>query len=206
MSEGQVEMTNPVDHSVGGMKGHLLRRAIHLGIAGMPWLYFEQGENIAGLFSLEPLQFVSYAMIALVIFEAVRLKLGFTVFGQRDYESKQVSALARGGLAIGIAILALREPDYAYPLIISLAIGDPLLGEIRRAGSSGKIAFGITSAVLLGIWIGYAIWFETSILLAVILAPICVAAEWPRLRYIDDNATMIFIPLMVILILIPLLG
>lgn len=206
MSEGLVEMTNPVDHSVGGMKGHILRRAIHLGIAGVPWLYFKQGENIGGLFSLEPIHFVSYAMIALVIFEAVRLKLGFTVFGQRDYESKQVSALAWGGLAIGISLLALREPEFAYPLIISLAIGDPLLGELRRAELSAKITFTITTLVLLGIWIGYAVWFETSLVMAVILAPICVAAEYPRLRFIDDNATMIFIPLMVILILIPLVS
>ena len=40
-----------------------------------------------------------------LIVEAVRLKLGITVFGQRDYESKQVSALAWGALSIGLCVL-----------------------------------------------------------------------------------------------------
>jgi hypothetical protein len=32
-----------------------------------------------------------------------------------------------------------------------------------------------------------------------------VAAEWPRLRYIDDNATMTLIPLGLLLVLEPFL-
>ena len=38
------------------------------------------------------------------------------------------------------------------------------------------------------------------------MGPICVAYEWPRLRYIDDNATMLLIPLAVVLVLEPFLG
>jgi len=34
---------------------------------------------------------------------------------------------------------------------------------------------------------------------------LCVAAEWPRLRYIDDNATMVLIPLGAVLLLEPFL-
>jgi hypothetical protein len=44
------------------------------------------------------------------------------------------------------------------------------------------------------------------LLLVALMGPICVAAEWPRLRYIDDNATMLLIPLAVVLILEPFLG
>ena len=49
MSDAQVELTNPVDHSVGGMGDHILRRSIHLAIAGIPWLYFTHGETISDL-------------------------------------------------------------------------------------------------------------------------------------------------------------
>jgi len=38
------------------------------------------------------------------------------------------------------------------------------------------------------------------------MGPMCVAAEWPRLRYIDDNATMLLIPLALVLVLEPFLG
>ena len=41
----QVELTNPVDTSVGGMKGHILRRVIHVSMAGIPLLYFGLGET-----------------------------------------------------------------------------------------------------------------------------------------------------------------
>ena len=206
MSEGQVELTNPVDHSVGGMGGHILRRSIHLAIAGIPWLYFTHGQTISDLISIDAIQLVSLVVLGLVIFEAVRLKIGFTVFGQRDYEAKQVSALAWGGVAIGIALLALKEPDYAYPLIVSLALGDPILGELRRKEFDIKIVIGVSTLALFVVWICYAIIFDTSLIIAILLPAVCVAAEWPRLRWIDDNATMIFIPLMLLLVLIPLVG
>ena len=99
----------------------ILRRSIHLAIAGIPWLYFTR-ETISDLISIDAIQLVSLVVLGLVVFEAVRLKIGFTVFGQRDYEAKQVSALV-GGVAIGIALLRIEEPDYAYPLIVSLLLG-----------------------------------------------------------------------------------
>ena len=52
-----------------------------------------------GLSSAE--QFASALVSLLIVAEAVRLRTGITVFGQRDYEATQVSALAWGALAIG---------------------------------------------------------------------------------------------------------
>ena len=46
MSE-QVELTNPVELSVGGMKGHIFRRGIHVGMVLLPWIYFEHGEMLS---------------------------------------------------------------------------------------------------------------------------------------------------------------
>lgn len=202
----QVELTNPVELSVGGMSGHILRRGIHLAMSFLPLLFFEFGQDVADAVSLSLAQVVSSIIMIAVFGEALRLRMGWTVVGQRSYEAKQVSALAWGALGVGMVFLLAPEAAYAYPLILSLSLGDPLLGELRRKGASTQT---VISAGMLGIaiiWAACAYLVETPWVLVPMMAPICVAAEWPRLRYIDDNATMLLIPLAVVLILDPFLG
>ena len=202
----QVEMTNPVDQSIGGMSGHVLRRGIHLGMSFIPVLFFEFGDDVADKVDLSLSQVVSVVILAAIVGEAVRLKLGVTIIGQRAYEAKQVSALAWGAIGIGMVLLLVPEKEYAYPLILSLSLGDPLLGEMRRKD------FSVSSVIWAGtlgvgiIWAACAVWVGTPWLLVALMGPICVASEWPRLRYIDDNATMLLIPLAAVLILEPFLG
>ncbi|MBJ63988.1 MAG: hypothetical protein CMB55_04220 [Euryarchaeota archaeon] len=200
----QVELTDPVDHSVGGMYGHLFRRVFHIGMSIIPFVYFEYADDLSDYISINQMQLVSSLVIALVLSEAVRLKLGITIFGQRDYESKQVSALAWGGLAVGLTFLALPEsPELVWPLILSLSLGDPFLGEVRRKGYESKTVFISGSFFIAMIWIACWVQLSTPIWLVAIMAPLCVASEWPRLRYIDDNATMLLIPLSAIMVLLP---
>ena len=202
----QVELTNPIELSVGGVSGHLLRRGIHLAMSFLPFLYFEFGEDVADMASLTLEQVVSCVILLAIFGEALRLRMGWTVVGQRSYEAKQVSALAWGALGVGMVFLLTPDPAYAYPLILSLSLGDPLLGELRRKGSSTQtvILAGVIGIAV--IWAGCAYLVETPWLFVPLMAPICVAAEWPRLRYIDDNATMLLIPLAVVLIFDPFLG
>ena len=202
----QVELTNPIELSVGGVSGHLLRRGIHLAMSFLPFLYFEFGEDVADMVSLTLEQVVSCVILLAIFGEALRLRMGWTVVGQRSYEAKQVSALAWGALGVGMVFLLTPNPAYAYPLILSLSLGDPLLGELRRKGSSTQtvILAGVIGIAV--IWAGCAYLVETPWLFVPLMAPICVAAEWPRLRYIDDNATMLLIPLAVVLIFDPFLG
>ena len=116
----QVELTDPVDHSVGGMYGHLFRRAFHIGMSVIPLVYYEYADELSDLASITELQLVSLLTFGIAFSEAIRLKLGITIFGQRDYESKQVSALAWGGLAVGLTFLTLSEyPELVWPLILS---------------------------------------------------------------------------------------
>ena len=202
----QVELTNPIELSVGGVSGHLLRRGIHLAMSFLPFLSFEFGEDVADMVSLTLEQVVSCVILLAVFGEALRLRMGWTVVGQRSYEAKQVSALAWGALGVGMVFLLTPDPAYAYPLILSLSLGDPLLGELRRKGSSTQtvILAGVLGIAI--IWAGCAYLVETPWLFVPLMALICVAAEWPRLRYIDDNATMLLIPLAVVLIFDPFLG
>ncbi|MAY04736.1 MAG: hypothetical protein CMB25_03930 [Euryarchaeota archaeon] len=202
----QVELTNPVDLSVGGMSGHILRRAIHLAMSFLPFLFFEFGEDVADSVSLSLEQVVSSVILIAIFGEALRLRMGWTVVGQRSYEAKQVSALAWGALGVGMVFLLTPEAAYAYPLILSLSLGDPLLGELRRKGVTTTTVIWAGMLGIAIIWAACAVWVDTPWLLVPLMAPICVAAEWPRLRYIDDNATMLLIPLAVVLIIDPFLG
>ena len=200
----QVELTDPVDHSVGGMYGHLFRRMFHLAMSLIPLVYYEFGEKLADYLSIDTMQLVSAITIIIVFSEAARLKLGITIFGQRDYESRQVSALAWGGFAVGITFLTLPDsPELVWPLILSLSLGDPFLGELRRKGFDSRSVFIYGSIFLALVWVGCFVVVETPIWLAFVMAPMCVAAEWPRLRWIDDNATMLLIPLAAVIMLAP---
>ncbi len=205
MSE-QVELTNPVDLSVGGMSGHIFRRLFHLAMFIIPILYFEYGEQFADSVGMSLDEIVASIVIIAAVGEGIRLKLGFTVFGQREYESKQVSALAWGALAIGLVLLITPTKEYAYPLIFSLTFGDPFMGELRRKGMDSKNVILAACVFVLGIWLACWYAFGTPIIVCLIVAPIAVLAETPRLRYIDDNATMLLIPLSAVVTLEPFLN
>ena len=200
---GQVELTNPGDTSVGGMRGHLLRRGIHLSMIGIPYLYFSHGESVAEAIGVSLPQVVAGVVLIALLLEGVRLKIGLTVFGQRDYEANQVSALAWGAVGIGFVLLLVPEEAYAWPLIASLALGDPLMGELRRKDFPDRQVMIYATLLILAIWLVAVVQFGTPIWLAILLAPVCMISEWPRLTYIDDNATMLLIPLALVLLLEP---
>ncbi len=157
----QVELTNPVELSVGGMSGHVLRRGIHLAMSFLPFLYFEFGEDVADAVSLTLEQVVSSVILIAIFGEALRLKMGWTIVGQRSYEAKQVSALAWGALGVGMVFLLTPEPEYAYPLILSLSLGDPLLGELRRKGASTQTVILAGTLGIAVIWAACAVWVAT---------------------------------------------
>ncbi len=203
MMSDQVELTNPVDTSVGGMKGHILRRTVHIGMCAIPFVYFSWGENVSSKLDMELQQIVASVILIALIAESIRLKFGITIFGQRDYEAKQISALAWGAFGIGMVLLLAPHEAYAYPLILSLALGDPLMGELRRKGIESRKVMIYSTILILAIWLACSVQFDTPVVVSLILAPVCMISEWPRLRYIDDNATMLLIPLSLILILEP---
>lgn len=203
---GQVELTNPVDLSVGGMSGHLLRRGIHVSMAGLPFVYFAYGEQVAEWVSLTLDQVVAGVLLLAILGEGLRLKLGLTIFGQREYEAKQVSALAWGAIGVGFVFLLTPHEAYAWPLILSLSLGDPFMGELRRKGLDASKVMMYATVLLLVIWLACSLAFGTPIWMALLLAPVCMLAEWPRLTYIDDNATMLLIPLALVILLEPFAG
>ncbi len=201
----QVELTNPVELSVGGMGGHIFRRSIHVGMVLLPWIYFEYGESLSERVGLTRPQIISAIVFVLFVLEGLRLKFGVTIYGQREYEAKQISALGWGAFSIGMVFLMAPIEAYAWPLILSLSLGDPFLGEMRRRGMDTRNIIISSVVFLFFVWTACWHWFGTPLWMAFLFAPLCVASEWPRLRYIDDNATMLLIPLGMILLFEPFL-
>jgi len=132
-----------VKHSVGGMGGHLFRRAVHLAMAVLPLIYYWHGGHISDIFRITPPQFASAVVLILITAEVVRLKFGITIVGQREYEAHQISALAWGAIGVGLVLLiapeaGLKGAAYGAPLIWSLTFVDPLMGELRRADATPR--------------------------------------------------------------------
>jgi len=166
------------------------------------------------LFSLTSSQFVMFACFILILLEMIRLYFGIIIVGQREYEAKQISALAWGAFAVCLALLLSPESNssegmksgiYAAPLIWGLTFVDPIMGEIKRSKK------GIKVAIIGGLITSYFIWFGSSYLLgtpilaSMILAPLTVLGELPSVKWIDDNATMVLLPLTILLIIEPIL-
>ena len=200
------------EHSVGGAGGHWFRRLTHVGMCVIPFAYHLWGDSIAGKVSMTPSDFVIAVAGFFIVIEVIRIKFGIIIVGQREYEAKQVSALAWGAVAVCLTlILAPQEGEgleagkYTIPIICGLTFVDPIMGEVKRAKMGMRAAVLVGMAVSYTIWMGSVALFSTPFLAAVLLAPLTVAGEVPRVSWIDDNATMILFPLIALLLLHPLL-
>ncbi len=207
-----------VEHSVGGFGGHAFRRLTHVAMAVIPLIYYTSGDDVADYFSVRLDELVSYVFLLVLVIEVVRLRLGIVIVGQREYESKQISAFAWGAFAVCLALLAtgmgpfveeggsgIKSGIYGIPLIFGLTFVDPLMGEIKRQKQDMRLAITTGLAASYAIWVGCSFWLGTPLWACILLAPLTVLGELPRVKYIDDNATMILLPLAGLLLLSPFL-
>lgn len=176
----------------GGWLAHWVRRATHVLMLFVPWVYyrFSIPENILWLF------------IAIILLaEIVRLGFGLQVFGQRTHEREGVSSFAWGSISL-LIVLLLAPRAYAYPIVAGCALVDPLLGELRGTRLPASIIFcvGFVAATL--IW-GLAFYYFGIPWWWVCIMPlITIAVEWPNFVWIDDNAMMQLIPLVFVIFLL----
>ena len=213
MSEIEYEVDH-VKHSVGGRSGHIFRRFFHMSMAVIPWLYYVHGEAVANIVSLTPIQFVSLFGVVAIILEIFRMKFGILIVGQREYEKHQTSALAWGAVSIALTIIALSPWEgsgdthagwLTIPIILSLTFGDPAMGEARRMGLDNRMVYAIGTIICGLIWLGCGYFLGTPYWMALLMGPLTMAAELPKLKWIDDNATMLLIPVAAVLMIAPFL-
>lgn len=203
-------LNDHVPHSVGGLSGHLFRRFIHLAMVIIPIIYYWEADFVSSFTGLEPKQIVSVCAFAIILSEVIRLRIGIVVFGQREYESSQPSAFFWGGTSVCLTLLIAPEEGmngaaYGLPIILGLTLVDPILGELRRASVSTEKVILCGYLSTLAIWIFCAYFVGTPYIIVPFVSALVVASEWPRLPWIDDNATMLLIPLGFVMLLSPFL-
>jgi hypothetical protein len=151
--------------------------------------------------------------VAILLVEAIRLKSGIVIVGQREYEASQISAMAWGTFAVSIALLmaptmgrdGIQAGVFGIPIILGLCIVDPVMGEVKRRTSGLRTAILVGGAVSYAIWVGCTLYLDTPLIATALLAPLTVIGELPRTNVIDDNATMVLIPLAGAILLNPFL-
>lgn len=212
MSDDSHVLADHVDHSVGGFGGHAFRRFTHVSMTVIPFIYYLYGQDVADIISIETKQLVSIVCFLIILTEILRLRFGIVIFGQREYEAEQISALAWGGLAVSLALLlapgegdGLEAGVYGIPLIVGLTLVDPVMGEIKRTKQDLRMAIYVGLVVSYFVWLGCHFWLGTDIVAAILLAPLTVLGELPKTKDIDDNATMILFPLTGLMLLLPFL-
>ncbi len=182
----------------GGFSAHLVRRLIHLSSLTIPWLYFSYAQNLADTLHLTPHALIYICLALVALLEIFRLSAGWAVFGQRPYERKQVSAFAWGIFGMSLVLLGL-PAIYAIPIISAYALGDPLIGELRSHTTLSKPIIFILAVIFISlIWLVCGWWLGTPSWLALPMGLITVTAEWPRLKWVDDNFLMQIVPFLII--------
>lgn len=178
-------------------KPRLFRRLFHLTGAFYLVYYILPEELIPGFFKW-------YGVVILVctalIIEVVRLKSKKIVYGMRKYEKKQISAYAWFAMGMGIALLFF-PMQFVVPVVIGMAVIDPLIGEIRFRKKelypiAPSILYGIIMFVCLFLLSDMQIWILVPF---TIVGTICaIYAESWNIKAIDDDFLMIVVPLMVL--------
>lgn len=172
----------------------LIRRGFHM-LSSLFVVYYWLPEYLDPL-ELTRNQVAILGLALLTAFEAYRIHRGWLFFGLRDYEKKRVAGYYWGASGYVIALL-LFEQRFAMITILGTTLTDPVLGELRKAG---RIRAALAAG--LGVWTAIALSciflvpLSTPLVLVPLGAVLAVAAEWHKLRWVDDNFLMNLVPLL----------
>ena len=190
--------------TVGGKLGHYVRRLIHIAMFLIPIFYYRYGSSIASYMHLSVRELLAIIFLSVVLLEILRLHMGWLLLGQRKNEQRRVSAFAWGVISLVVVLLFVpggytQGIQYALPLIATLAFMDPLMGELRyyKCATWLVLVCGWLCAAL--IWLLACYYYQLSYYFLIILPVISVCAELPNSPWIDDNALVLWLPLLVVL-------
>lgn len=208
----------------GGRRGHICRRFCHVLVSSLsPLLFFGLpaiAKSVPGMdVELSPLRLVSVVAAINLAVEIVRLKCGILNYGMRTYEKNILSAQFWGGMGICLVLLGSpKRPDFkgesgvfqhriwiGGPILWSMGIVDPFIGELKRWGFSlkdrsliGCLLCATIFAVCTLIGLGTPWWF------CLVYPPIIVFAEFAgSVVRIDDNGLMLIVPLLMTYVFLP---
>jgi hypothetical protein len=172
--------------------GKIARRIVHLSAPFFLVYYFLPSPLWAG--GPSPQVALLLALALTLSFELLRLVIGFNVPGMRDYERDQISAGAWAGLALTFAFLFFPF-ELAAPVIVGMAIVDPVIGMVRRTKWYPAFPYFLHLAIMLSM-LGVLLSFDLrTVVAAVMTSALALMAEGFKTRYVDDDFLMIVVPL-----------
>lgn len=186
---------------------HCIRRSMHLSIAIFPFIYFWYKDFLSSYLNVNINHLIILLVIAVISLDINRLFKRKLIISQRMYEKHVISSMAWTTVGVSFVLLlapriGLHGAAIGVPLILSLAVADPLMGECRilNLAKSMVIAVGLFSVAL--VWISSAYFLGTPWQLIPFIVPITVASEVISFPWIDDNAMMLLVPLLVLIIVL----
>jgi len=210
--------------TIGGRRGHICRRFCHIFLSCLsPLLFFWLPALAESVFRIDaemgPMKLISILVALNITVELLRLKCGVLNYGMRTYERNILSAQFWGGMGICLVLLGSpARPDFngeygifkhriwiGGPLLWSMGIVDPFIGELKRKGFSLNFRSLIGCMMCATIFIvstlnglGTPWWFS------LVYPPIIVFAEFAGgLVRIDDNGLMLIVPLLMTYVFLP---
>ncbi len=175
------------------------RRVLH-GLCAAVLVYYLLPN---GFFLVAPKEVVLIlALLAVLVLELLRHLVGLELPTIRPYEQKRVASFAFFAVALVLAVLLFPEPIGAA-VVLGTALVDPLAGEMRVAGYRRAALWSVPAVVYAGLaFVGLQVvgrWpIVDAIGLAFLAAPIAVAVERPKSRWVDDDLAMTFVPAIVL--------
>lgn len=176
-------------------KAEVIRRIFHMTAIVYLLYYLLPEELFPGFYKWYGVVIIVFATL---IVEGVRLKTGMLFFGLREYEKMRMSAFAWFAIGMGIALLWF-DMVYVVPVVIGMALTDPLIGEIKRKKEElyplfPSLIYGII--VFLCLLLLSGMFIVLKILFTVVATVSAISAEHYKLKYVDDDFLMIVIPLL----------
>jgi len=177
----------------------LWRRIVH-AVGATVLLYYVVPNNF---FVVVPKEEVLLgALAAAVVLEVLRHAVGLQLPTIRPYEEHRIASFVFYAIALAGAILLFPQP-IAVAVVLGTAFVDPIAGGLRESERARRLYPYLPFAVYSGLaFVGLSLLGGWSTLLAVPLAFLAagvgLAAEYPKIPWVDDDLAMTFAPALVL--------
>jgi hypothetical protein len=136
-------------------------------------------------------------LIVVLLVELSRILFGFRFFGLREYEGDYISAYAWASFAFALAFL-LFDFRLVVPVIFGMAWIDPMCGWLRRENRKmypwiPLLAYAIMTAIILFLVSDFPV--VKLVIFSLVGSAVATASEYPNLKHINDDFTMVMFPL-----------
>lgn len=177
----------------------IARRITHC-LGALLLIYFVLPENF---FVIAPKEvIVLAALVAACGLEALRHAIGFDLPMIRPYEEHRIASFVFYSVALAGAVLLFPVP-IAAAVILGTALVDPIAGEIRLSPRYRSwypavpfVVYWPLALVGLSLVGGWPVGW--GVLLALVAAVVGLAAEYPKIPWVDDDLAMTFAPALVL--------